>query len=268
MADIAELWGDRMAGGEDGRYEIASVLSRSVDTISSYVLLFAGLALVLSGLPAFVMEYWQASDVRSLPRADASWMFASGYFGPIIAGWLVGIISGAVLQAALTRATVTHLSGDTPDFGRCLTVGLTMILPMIGISIVFALGVGLALVLLVVPGVILWMCWSVVVPVYVQEKVGMFEAFGRSLELTRGWRWRIFLTMLVMMIGLWLLGIPAGMLTVGIAASGSIIASSLVGAAISALASMVMVTVQACIYVELRDVKDGVAPADLEAIFA
>jgi hypothetical protein len=144
-----------------------------------------------------------------------------------------------------------------------------MILPMIGIGILLMFGVFLAMIFLIVPGVILWLCWSVTVPVYVQEKVGVFEAFGRSLELTRGWRWRIFLTMLVIMIALWLFSFPTGMLTTAAhAATGSIVATALISATLSALGNMVVVTAQASIYVELRNVKDGVGPADLEAIFA
>jgi hypothetical protein len=143
-----------------------------------------------------------------------------------------------------------------------------MILPLIGIGVLLFLGVGIATLFLIVPGIILWLCWSVVVPVYVQEKVGVLEAFGRSMSLTEGSRWRIFLTMLLVVVGLWLISIPVGMLTYAISASGSTIVLSVLSAAVSALGSMVMVAVQSCIYVELRNVKEGVAPADLEAIFA
>jgi hypothetical protein len=258
-----------MAEVEEGRFEVGSVISRTFETIGSNALLFIGLALILSGLPAFLINWWQVTNLPLGGRPDPNTVFTSAYWGPIFAGWLVAMISGAVLQAALTRATVTYLSGEKPSFAQCLTVGLTMILPMIAIGILLAFGVFLAMIFLIVPGIILWLCWSVVVPVYVQEKVGVFEAFGRSLDLTRGARWRIFLTMLVIVIALWLLSIPAGMLTVAaLAATGSVLATALLGGAMSALGSMVMVTAQSSIYVELRNVKEGVAPADLEAIFA
>lgn len=259
-----------MAEVGEGQYEIASVISRSIATIGSNFALFAGLALILAGIPAFALNAWQTSvNVNfATGQPDMGTILSPTYLGPIFAGWIVAVVTGAVLQAALTRATVLHLSGEKPTFAQCLSVGLAMILPMIGIGILLSLGVGLAMLLLIVPGIILWLCWSVVVPVYVQEKVGVFEAFGRSLDLTRGARWRIFLTMLLVVVGLWLLSIPAGILSVAVASSGSIIVTALVTSVISALGSMVMVTVQSCIYVELRNVKEGVAPADLEAIFA
>jgi hypothetical protein len=258
MADIGE-----------GRYEIASVISRSFETISSNFALFAGLALILSGIPAFALNLWQTSAQLDLSNgAGFGAIFSAAYFGPLIVGWLVAMVSGVVLQAALTRATVMHLSGEKPGFAQCLTVGISMILPLIAIGILLFLGTTVAFFFLIVPGIILWLCWSVVVPAYVQEKIGVFEAFGRSMSLTEGSRVRIFLTMLLVIVGLWLISIPVGLLTVGITATGSNIAVSVLSAVVSALGSMAMVAVQSCIYVELRNVKEGVAPADLEAIFA
>ncbi|WP_155006469.1 hypothetical protein [Sphingomonas hengshuiensis] len=260
--------GQGMAYTEDGRYEISTVLSRTFDTIGANFLLFAGLSLVLSGLPAFAIDWWQASQI-AVDTTDSMAVLRPAVFVPIVIVWLVSIVSSTVLQAALTRATVQHLSGETPNFARCLKVGLALFLPMIAISFLLAIGVGVGFLLLVVPGIILWLMWSVTVPVYVQEQVGIFEAFGRSRELTSGSRWRIFLTMLVLVFALWLLAIPVGMLTAAARSAGSAtMLLSVLGAIVSALSSMVMVSIQACIYVELRDVKEGVAPGDLEAIFA
>lgn len=259
-----------MAEFREGRYEIASVISRSFETVISNFALFAGLSLILAGGPAFVLNLWQVSYSGNAlaGQSEMGTMFSAGFWGPMFLTWLVSMVSGAVLQAALTRATVLHLSGEKPAFGPSLAVGLSMILPMIGIGIMVGLGVGLATLLLIVPGIILWLCWSVVVPAYVQEKIGVFDAFGRSLELTSGARWSIFLTALIVVIGLWLASMAVSLLTMAIAAIGSTVVTALFGSAIGALGSMVMVTVQSCIYVELRNVKEGVAPADLEAIFA
>lgn len=260
-----------MAESEFGeaRFEIGAVISRAFETIGANIVLFCGLALVLAGLPQFVLGYWRVLTFTSqVDLASGSYFFSSSYWGMAIVTWLVSIVTGAILQAALTRATVMHLSGEVPQFGQCLAVGISMILPMIGIGLLSGIGVGIGLMLLLVPGIILWLVWAVVTPAYVQEKVGVFEAFSRSAELTSGARWRIFLTMLIVLVLLWVLSIPVSFLTAAMIATGSAFLTAFVAAATGALSSMILVATQASIYVELRQLKEGIAPADLEAIFA
>ena len=60
-----------------------------------------------------------------------------------------------VLQVALTRATIGDLTGDRPTFAACLGTGFSLLLPMIGLTILGGLGVGLAMLLLIVPGLML-----------------------------------------------------------------------------------------------------------------
>ncbi|MBN8811303.1 MULTISPECIES: hypothetical protein [Sphingomonas] len=251
------------------RYEIGAVISRAFETIGSNFLLFCGLALVLAGTPQLVLGYWQAINFNLHGgAADAAIFYSGSYWGMAGLTWLVSIVTGAILQAALTRATVMHLSGETPQFGALLAVGISMILPMIAIGLIAGIGVGIGMLLLIVPGVILWLVWAVVTPAYVQEKVGILEAFSRSAALTSGARWRIFLTMLIVVVLLWVLSIPVSFLTAAMIATGNALLTAFVGAAVGALGSMVMVAVQASIYVELRQLKEGIAPSDLEAIFA
>jgi hypothetical protein len=52
-------------------------------------------------------------------------------------------------------------------------------------------------VLLIVPGLILLTFWSVVAPVTVIERPGVFAAFGRSRELVRGSGWPVFATVVL-----------------------------------------------------------------------
>lgn len=255
--------------GLDGaRFEIGAVISRAFETISRNLVLFCGLALLLAGIPQFALEWWRGGVVEAQAPFGPAYSGGSTFWGMFIVAWLVSVVTSAILQAALTRATVQSLSGETPQFGRCLTVGLTLAVPMIVIGLLFGIAVGIGLLLLVVPGIILALVWSVVIPVYVQEKVGIFEAFGRSAQLTSGSRFRIFLTLLIVVVLIWVLLLVLGIATAIVAAMGSIILIALFSAVLGALGSMIMVAIQASIYVELRQLKDGIAPADLEAIFA
>jgi hypothetical protein len=256
-------------GVSEARFDIGAVISRAFGTIGSNLLLFCGLALVFAGTPQFILEYWQLSNLGlNADLSDGSYIFTQSYWSATGIGWLVSVLAGAILQSALIRATVMNLSGEVPQFSQCLRVGIALILPMVAISLLATIGVMIGLVLLLVPGIVLALVWSVAGPAYVQEKIGIFEAFGRSAALTSGVRWRILLVMVIVVVLLWVLSIPVSFITAAISTTGFVPLIALVGAASSALGNMIYVTVQASIYVELRQLKEGIAPAELEAIFA
>ena len=142
------------------------------------------------------------------------------YAGPLLAGALLmvgiaGVISG-VLGAAdslllallglivyiaagvLYTGYVVKLVQDVRDGRRdhsveelfesaALYLG-TLILN----GILAAIGIGIGLVLLIVPGLILITIWAVVAPAIVVEGAGVIEAFGRSRDLVRGNGWPVF----------------------------------------------------------------------------
>ena len=64
--------------------------------------------------------------------------------------------------------------------------------PLVAVSILFGIGVFFGFILLIIPGLILLVIWSVVAPVTVLERPGVFAAFGRSRELVRGNGWNVF----------------------------------------------------------------------------
>jgi hypothetical protein len=59
-------------------------------------------------------------------------------------------------------------------------------------SILAGLGVGLAMLLLVVPGLVLLTRWSLFVPVVMLEKLGPVDALRRSKEIVAGHGWTVF----------------------------------------------------------------------------
>lgn len=241
-------------------FEMGRVLSRAFGAIGRNFGLFLGLALILAGIPHLLTALWRVSAQDPSHPGGAPAIIA------LVAGSLLGLVSGAILQVAITRATVTDLVGEKPAFGACLKAGLALILPMIGLSILAGLGVGLAMILLIIPGIMLFVAWSVAVPAYVQERIGITDSLGRSRALTKGARWKIFGLFLVYAIAVFILNLPVGFMVAGFHASPylAVAFSSLV----SVLGTMVLVTMQATMYVELRDVKEGVSPKELEAIFA
>ena len=115
------------------------------------------------------------------------------------------------LQAATIRVALDDFQGERPGLARAFTAAAQNFIPVIGISILSALGIGVAGLFLVAPGLMLAVSWSVAVPVRVAENCPVIDCFRRSAALTKGCRWRIlalFALFVVLLILLSLLMLP------------------------------------------------------------
>jgi hypothetical protein len=189
-----------------------------------------------------------------------------------------------MLQGAVIHATVSDLSGRRVSFGECLGTGFRFILPLVGIGLIVGIGSVIGLFFFIVPGVLLWLAWSVAAPAEVMERVGVFGALGRSLELTRNHRGAIFALAVVYIFILWIVeAVLAAVLGVGFATSGAAesLASGhttqgfqnlmLVQFATSLILTTLLASLSsagvASIYFELRQTKEGVGVEQLAAVF-
>lgn len=254
-------------GGNVARFDIGKVLSRSFEVMGSNLGVFLILSLVLAGIPTFMWSLWTAPLVTdSEPEALLAMFTSSDFWLRVAAAVAIGLVTQAVLQIAITRATANSLSGRASDFGALLEAGFTLILPVVAISLVVALGVGIGLVLLIVPGILLWLYWSVAVPAFVQERIGPIAALRRSVDLTEGERGNIFVLMLVVGIGNWVFGAVVGWIGTMLGGTSPIL-PALAESLSAAVANMVSLTVVATAYVTLVEVKEGTAGSELETIF-
>lgn len=190
---------------------------------------------------------------------------------PTLVGGMVGVIG----QAALTHLAVRDLSQRPCSGADSFRVGLRVFLPLLLITILAMLGIGLGMVLLVVPGLMLATAWIVVLPVYVSEQVGVFEVFGRSAALTRNNRWRIFGLLLVFVVFVWLVELPLRAmlgLGAGFAMTAANVRPALTGLFIaSPIYALILTPITyvglASLYVQLRRAREGLGGEDLGEIF-
>jgi hypothetical protein len=194
--------------------------------------------------------------------ADPGAMFRNSYI-TVIAG-LISFVCALLLQSALVRATIEDLNGKRPSFGDCIQIAIRFLLPTLAIGLLVGLGAGIGLMLLIVPGIILWLGWSMSVPVLIQERRGVFGSMSRSRALTKGSRWALFGLFLILIIIAMI--IQWGILLV-LVLFGGIIAE--IGAAlVQTVVSMVLSIATAVSYVELRQAKEGASIDELAEIFS
>jgi len=259
---------------EERRVSIGRVFQRALSSIALNPVVVLGLALLIGALPGFIMTYLLVQTGVGNPAALQN---GTTSFGAIMTtafiSSVIGMVIAAIVQGALTRAVVSANKGRRASFGECVAAGMRVILPLIGLSILFAIGVGIGFILLIVPGIILLLMWAVAVPALVIERPGVFGAFGRSSELTKGARWKIFGLLLVLIVIYWLLSVVVGLVGLGMyspstATAGLSVANLIGSILVGTVFNVIWGTIQPSLYLELREWKEGGSIENLEDVFA
>jgi hypothetical protein len=256
--------------GKDG-FAIGWVFSHTFGTIRSNPLPTLGIAFLFGALPITLVGYGQAIWTEAATRTGGGATFAIGLFA-----FLLYVLLSLVTQGALVRATVAHSEGRKASFAESAMAGLRVAVPLVLLGILSTIGFAFGFLFLVVPGIILFVMWSVAGPALVEERLGPVEALRRSYHLTAGSRWKIFGLMLVaFVIYLIIWGLVALLAFVMLGELSEIsdqasmpttllIVNTLSQTVISALWGVLLSSV----YVQLRRLKDGPSAAALADVFA
>lgn len=258
---------------EPGKIDIARVIQQTFAVLGRNFVTYIVLALLLSGIPTAIISYLQAGNIAAVQSGNFS--LGPAYFTTVAVGALAGIVTSAILQGALIYGTVQDMNGARAGVGDSLATGLRAFLPLILVSLLFAIAVVFGFMFLVVPGLMIICAWCVAVPALVADRTSISGAFRRSADLTRGNRWRIFgLLVLVWIIAL-VIGAVVGLVTMGATfASGDPVALlrspvQIVGnLVVNTLTAVVSSTGVAVLYVELRRARDGFGAHTLADIFS
>jgi hypothetical protein len=167
-----------------------------------------------------------------------------------------------ILTGAVTYGAVQQLRGNPAGIGQCLSVGVSRIIPVLGVSLIVGIATIAGLILLVIPGLILMCVWYVAVPATVLERKGPFGAMGRSHELTSGHKPTIFGIAFIMGILLMLMQMPFGFLEIG-----DELTTLLVQQVIHLFFIPLPSILQAVVYHDLRVGKEGADISDLASVF-
>lgn len=257
-------------------FSIGRVFARAAGTVGRNPLVTLSMALLLGAVPALIISLLTrgvfATDVEGATTDMSIGLFITG-----ILTWMVMMAIGVIVQAGLTRATLADSEGRKASFGECVMAGVQVILPLVALILLWTGGIALGMIVFLIPGIILMLMWAVAIPSLVVERQGIFAAFARSRELTKGSRWKILGVLVLLLVAYMLLTIVlgiAGVSTLETANIGSETAGALSIAAIvsslipSTLFNLAWGTIQPAMYVELRDAKEGGSVEHLQEVFA
>jgi hypothetical protein len=259
-------------------FDIGRVVSRTFGAIGRSLPTLLVLAVLFYAVPSLVFQALQAKANPLLAPhgvTAASVTASFRYMGLLVVFGLASLALSAVLQAAVIHAVLTDADGRKSTIGDCLTTGARFALPVAGIALLSAIAIGFATLLLIFPALMLMTAWIAATPAAVVERTGVFAAFSRSGDLTRGHRWTIFALVFVFFIMAFIVQMAAVSVTGGLnfmATPNALAAAKswptmLVTAISGCLISVISSAGVASIYFELRTIKDGIGPTALAAVF-
>ncbi len=235
----------------------SSLIGTTLRSVGLFILILQAISLavtyVLRGQLVVAMG---GAEAMADPAVQVA-VLRSGWYW-VTAAW--STVLASLVFAGATAGMIKAEKGEAVSLGDCFAGGLPKMLPLIGLMILWMLGVYIGIILLVVPGCILLAMWSVTVPVLIAEDTGVFGAFGRSRALTKGYRWKIFLLLLIVLVLLYVgLGVILALSAVQLIGFGAAIYTSgplqvimgLFGAAFGLVIDAVLVA----IYGELIELK-------------
>lgn len=196
---------------------------------------------------AVIARIWEIyRDQFSVLVVTALILYALQFVIFLVLSSAAGIALAVVFWALsiLYQGMVVKLVQDVQDGRRDHTVGELLqsvepvFWPLVAVSILFGIGIGIGFVLLIVPGLILLTIWSVVAPVTVLERPGVFAAFGRSRELVRGNGWNVFGVIVVVFLTVAVISIAAGLIASGLGSVGRSLVQWAVNAALAPIPAL------------------------------
>jgi len=143
-----------------------------------------GFSIVVGMINQSVVSQTLAEGVpQTFPGGLLVWSIATG-----LASWYLycGLLACAIRVAPAQQTRVA-------DLFLPLGLGVRAIVASLLVMIVSMLG----LILFIVPGILLLLIWSMVVPLVLDGRAGVFDAFTLSATITKGSRGALFLAFLV-----------------------------------------------------------------------
>ena len=234
-------------------FNISHVFNQTVAVFSRNLLPF-GLVTSVASLPS-VLTFSEGSDPAIFEKAGGGW---------ILFGVFATLILNVLSQAAVLYGAFQDMRGQPVDLLESIKVGLRRFFPVLGLAICMPILGGIAALALIFPGLMVMTMLFVAVPACVVERLGVFKSMGRSAQLTKGHRWKIFgVWIAVMFVG----GIAQSILTAVARSIGGVV----LGLIISLLAGALLVALNAIlavvIYRDLRVAKEGVDTDQIASVF-
>lgn len=260
-------------------FDFGRMMSRTFSGVfSNFKTIFLGILAIVAittilSIPIYLTGDLESSDVSSAALYTASGLAILSALISFVSYMLICVFTDLVVFNYHTNRPITMLTA--------LKRGAIYTLPILLIVILYFIASYIGMIFFIIPGVIISVGWAVIGPAYLHEETSLFGSFGRSWYLTNGYKWWVWLATFVMGIITMLLWIIPLTAFAGIIGSGmdletgematqnwSIILLSAAISLFSYFALALYASFITSIYIELRDLKEGIMSDTLAEVFA
>ncbi|HZY93655.1 MAG TPA: hypothetical protein VFE98_02205 [Candidatus Bathyarchaeia archaeon] len=167
-----------------------------------YFLLFAMVGVIIGVVTTLAQNAFVLPTLPSNPTPQQFRDWFPGFLGaivPLVASiFIVNVVFSPIAQGSSIKLASEQIEKAQADLGTAVKLAVSRLLWMWALSIVVGIIVFLGVIALIVPGIILAIMFSLVLPVLLIENKGVFDSMSRSRELV-GHRWlKTFATFLVL----------------------------------------------------------------------
>jgi hypothetical protein len=185
----------------------------------------------------FVVLFWSAALILIAPFVIAALL--NNTTGGGIAS-LLTVILGSFYQGMVMELVQDVVEDGHRDhtIGQLFAGVAPVVLTLLVVSFLAWVGIGIGLLVIIVPGLFLMTMWAVTAPVVVMERTGVFAAFTRSQELVRGNLLPVFTVVLVSVVGIEIIRTIVQVLTDGLGTGASAVVTWAVAVATEPLSAL------------------------------
>ena len=180
--------------------------------------------LLISGVLQIAFVNDMVNDLETLQPGEVP-SLGDFFDGAAVAGNLILALfswaASALASGAMVKVVADTYLGRETSWQESIRFALSRLGPLMIGSFLFALGVGVGFIFLIIPGIILAVSWAVFAPAIVVENKSATEGLGRSWQLMSGRRWPVFGTFLIFYILLAIVGAILGLILSGLLLAGT-----------------------------------------------
>jgi len=258
-------------------FDMGRVMNRSFSGLFKNIkpiLMAIVVCLVVSNILSAPLYFIDSGDPTAFTQSSTYWVMTA-------ISSILGFLFFMFICIFTDYFAFAYFTDRPARFNDVFLKSLKLTIPLLFIIFLYFISSYIGMIFFIVPGVIISVGWAIIGPSYLHEETSLFGSFGRSWQLTSGYKWWVWLATIVMGIIMTVIFTVLILITAGVGMTGfsgpDVVTTSgltpmlfLIGVLFSFsmyLMFALYASFTTAIYTELRQLKEGPLAEEMSAIF-